>query len=282
MTTYYIKNWGDHFETAQSRKCASLTWVALPNKHDGKSYRRLMRMPNGPALYGAWVLIVQVASKCPVRGVLEDSDGPLTPEDISDKTDAPVGLIAEALEVLSGVSISWLGRTSDPDSESSLPACYQRAPSTLLAASSTLPTHNRTGPDRTEHNITQPDRTGPGKPGGFRSGWESPNVAVLKSPPKLLAWAETEGRKAGLDPSHPECRLRIFAAASRAVRVGKRPSRLFASLIQDLSAGDAGKLIDEDIDAGKLALRVVEGAAAAENPIARRLADAMGNGKPST
>ena len=71
---YRIRGWVELFENAQSRKCARLTWVPVPNKHDGKSFRRLMGLPNGPSLYGAWLLLLQVASKCPERGVLADED----------------------------------------------------------------------------------------------------------------------------------------------------------------------------------------------------------------
>lgn len=106
--TYRVKNWDKHFETYESKRLRRLAFVVIPNKHDGKSYRRLMRHPNGPALYGAWILIVQVASRCPVRGVLADDDGPLSAQDLADKTDCPETVFFEALQVLSQPSIGWL------------------------------------------------------------------------------------------------------------------------------------------------------------------------------
>lgn len=106
---YRIADWEENFEVAQSKRIQkALPWVALPTKHDGKSYRRVMRMPDGPAIYCAWVLIVQVAAKCDRRGVLADADGPLSSEDLSIKTDCPPELFERAFEVLSDPKIGWL------------------------------------------------------------------------------------------------------------------------------------------------------------------------------
>lgn len=103
-----VRNWDALFENAQSRKCGRLSWVPVPNKHDGKSYRRIISTENGPALYGAWMLILQVASKCPQRGVLGDDDGPLDADDLSHKTGCPAELFAVALKMLSEPRIGWL------------------------------------------------------------------------------------------------------------------------------------------------------------------------------
>lgn len=105
---YRVRNWEDHYENHITRKIKHLNWVATPNKHDGRGFRRLLRMPDGIALYGAWHIILQVASKMPKRGTLADEDGPLTPEDISDKTGAPADLIRRALRACSSPEVGWL------------------------------------------------------------------------------------------------------------------------------------------------------------------------------
>ncbi|NQV29234.1 MAG: hypothetical protein HQ518_33180 [Rhodopirellula sp.] len=105
---FRIRRWDELFENAQSRKTGRLSWVPVPNKHDGKSYRRLMALPNGPAIYGAWILTLQVASKCPERGVLADADGPLTAEDLAVKTDCPEALFDEVFAELMSEKIPWL------------------------------------------------------------------------------------------------------------------------------------------------------------------------------
>ena len=132
QTLYRIRNWSDVFENSQSRQYQRLTWTPLPNKHDGKSYRRLMSMADGPALYGAWVLLVQVSSKCPERGVLADQDGPLDAEDLSHKTGAPAELFARAFEVLTQPKIAWVEAVS-------LPADQQHANSGSTAALRNMP-----------------------------------------------------------------------------------------------------------------------------------------------
>ncbi len=108
VTRYRVRNWSEFFENAQSRKYQRLSWVPIPNKHDGKSYRRLIAHDDGPALYGAWLLIVQVASKCPVRGVLADADGVLDADDLAAKTGCPASLFAKAFELLTHPKVAWL------------------------------------------------------------------------------------------------------------------------------------------------------------------------------
>ncbi len=108
MTTYRIKDWDRNFEVSQSRKVAAMNWVAIPNKHDGKSYRRLMKLDRAGDIYTAWMLIVQVASKCPTRGVLADSDGPLTAEDLELKTGFSAECFELAFEALQTPGIAWV------------------------------------------------------------------------------------------------------------------------------------------------------------------------------
>src|SRR5215204_7119419 len=63
MDTYRIRDWGKHFENNRTRDLKALHFVILPNKHDGDGYTELLDHPNGAAHYGAWVAIVQVASR---------------------------------------------------------------------------------------------------------------------------------------------------------------------------------------------------------------------------
>lgn len=130
--TYRIKKWNEYFEKSQSRKCAKMTWVALPNKHDGKGYRRVARHERATDLFTAWVLIVQVASKMPTRGLLVDEDGPLTAEDLGDMTGFPAAIFHLAFTVLTQPSIGWLERV---------------AGSTLPAAGSLVELQDRTQQD---------------------------------------------------------------------------------------------------------------------------------------
>lgn len=108
LPIYAIKDWDKHFENSESRKVKSLTWVRVTNKHDGKGYRRLVANSKSIQVFCAWNLIIQVASKMPVRGVLCDDDGPLTTSDLAFKTGFPEHIFSEAFKVLSEPVIGWL------------------------------------------------------------------------------------------------------------------------------------------------------------------------------
>ena len=110
--TYRVKDWDELFEIAQGRRYRNLQWVAIPNKHDGKGYRRIARHPKATDIFSAWVLILQVASKKKKRGLLVDKDGPITTEDLADKTGFPENIFALAFEVLSDPKIGWLEKVN--------------------------------------------------------------------------------------------------------------------------------------------------------------------------
>lgn len=161
MTTYRIRGWDEHYETYESRRLKrALPWVAMSTKHDGKSFRRVMRLDPSGALYGAWCLIVQVAAKCPKRGTLADADGPLSALDIADKTDLSVETAGRALAAFSSEKIHWLEIV---DGGESAGICGQSDESAGIPADA-LPTcvdarlQDTTEPDRTEPDITQQDK----------------------------------------------------------------------------------------------------------------------------
>lgn len=109
-TAYEIVDWEEHFEVAQTKRNRhhKHSWVAMPNKHDGKGYRRLAKRKDFLSVFGAWCLIAEVASKCPKRGLLADSDGPLCTEDIAIKTGASEAEMDAALKVLCSKAIGWM------------------------------------------------------------------------------------------------------------------------------------------------------------------------------
>lgn len=111
IAVYKVRDWDRHFETSESRKRKSpLTWIGVPTKHDGRGFNRLKRHADWPAVYGAWVLIVAVAAKCPTRGTLADEDGPFTSLDISDKVGLPQELVQRCLDLLASQQdgIMWI------------------------------------------------------------------------------------------------------------------------------------------------------------------------------
>lgn len=161
---YRIKDWNERFETAQSRRCKKLNWVAIPNSHDGAGYRRLMAREDALAIYGAWVIIVQVASKCSPRGTLANDGEPLTAIDLHFKTGAPEKDFDTAFEVLSSPEIGWIERVNSDQAPTTVDdGCLdtERARSTVDHTPDTQPNQtNQTGQDK--QNITQPNSNGVG------------------------------------------------------------------------------------------------------------------------
>jgi len=108
MNIYRIKDWDKHFEIAQSRQYKSLSWVAVPNKHDGKGFRRIAMHEKATDIFSAWILILQVASKCEPRGMLIDGTEPITSEDLAVKTGFKKEAFDLAFEVLMSKKIEWI------------------------------------------------------------------------------------------------------------------------------------------------------------------------------
>lgn len=102
-----VKDWNTLFENAASRKLKGLGWVPIPNSHDSLAYCRMMSRKDGPEIFAAWILIVQLASRCSERGILASSDGrPYCPEEMAVKTRGPERIFTLALPYL--CSAGWL------------------------------------------------------------------------------------------------------------------------------------------------------------------------------
>ena len=112
MKIYKVRNWEDHYENNRTRELRAMSWIPIPNNHDGDGYTQVMAEKNGLELFGAWIVIVQVASKCGntagSRGVLVRGNG--TPHDaisISRISRVSENKIQSALDYFS-TSLDWL------------------------------------------------------------------------------------------------------------------------------------------------------------------------------
>lgn len=86
-----------------------MAWVPIPIRQDGDGYTLLMDMPNGAALFGAWIAILQVAARCDVRGtLLRDIGKPHNSDSLSRVTRIPKKLVDEALIFFSSNDVKWL------------------------------------------------------------------------------------------------------------------------------------------------------------------------------
>ena len=106
-TLYRIKNWDDHFENNRTRDLKSMSWVPMPNKMDGDGYTELVDHPDGAAHFGAWVAIVEVASKCDPRGtLLREGARPHNPASLARISRLKKEVFEQAIPRL--VQIGWL------------------------------------------------------------------------------------------------------------------------------------------------------------------------------
>ena len=143
--SWVVANWEENFEIAQSRRRAGrLSWVAMPTRHDSRGYRRLIRGVNGVQHFAAWVVMVQVAARCHVRGILADDRGiGLSATDLENMTDIPSGVFESAFVALE--DIGWITRCVLVRDES------DNAPSVVRL-------HNSTEQDKTEQDKTKTEQ----------------------------------------------------------------------------------------------------------------------------
>jgi len=106
---YKIKNWSTIYENNRTRELKRLDWVPIPNRHDGEGYTLAAGEPDGPALLGAWLVIIQVASRCDPRGtLLRDTGIPHNCASIARLSRFPEEVIKRALDFFSGPEMQWL------------------------------------------------------------------------------------------------------------------------------------------------------------------------------
>lgn len=108
-----VKDWRERFESAKSKDYKIKSQSYMPNKQ-GLGYNRIVRRPDGPAIYGAWCAMINMLSRMegPRQGYLTDSSRdtglPLTPEDIAALTLMPDDLIKQMLDLCRSHHIAWL------------------------------------------------------------------------------------------------------------------------------------------------------------------------------
>ena len=109
---YRVRDWDPLYEKAQTRKCKTMNWVAVPNKHDGAGYGAVVGHPQSCELFTAWILILEVASKMPTRGMLYKDGKPLTARELARRTRFPEEIFNLAFTVLVEPEIGWLERVA--------------------------------------------------------------------------------------------------------------------------------------------------------------------------
>lgn len=138
-----IRDWELHFENNRTVDMVSMKWVPIPNKHDGDGFTELLDHPQGMAHFGAWVLIVQVASKCgkpagrcgggeTPRGTLRRESGkPHDAHSIARVTGGDLKVIQAAIPRL--IEIGWLEIIPDNSTTYKTPQEGAEKPQALAA-----------------------------------------------------------------------------------------------------------------------------------------------------
>lgn len=107
ITLLRVRDWDSLYENNRTRSLKKLGWVPVPNRHDGDGYSQLVEHPAGAAHFGAWSVIIQVASRCDPRGTLiRDNGAPHTAASIARMTRISAEVFDAALPRL--VEIGWL------------------------------------------------------------------------------------------------------------------------------------------------------------------------------
>lgn len=97
---YQVANWHERYENNRTRELKAMAWVPVPNSHDGDGYTLLVCRDNGAAYLGAWIAILQVASRCDPRGtLLREGNKPHDAVSISRMTRLPKDIIQATLDV---------------------------------------------------------------------------------------------------------------------------------------------------------------------------------------
>lgn len=107
-----ITAWHEDHENNRTRELKRLDWVPVPNKMDGDGYTSLVDHEEGAAHLGAWLAILEIASRCEHRGILVRSDGkPHDAKSLSRMSRLPMPIFETVIPRL--IEIGWLTQFDD-------------------------------------------------------------------------------------------------------------------------------------------------------------------------
>lgn len=108
MKLYRIRDWDNIYENNRSRLVKDLSWVPIPNRHDGENFSLIMIHEDGATIYAGWILLLQIASKCTPRGTLiRDNGTPHNVRTLSAKCRCPASWFETAIPYLE-TETDWL------------------------------------------------------------------------------------------------------------------------------------------------------------------------------
>jgi hypothetical protein len=115
LPLYQIVDYDEHFENNKSRLRERCAFVCVPNKHGGSGLSNVLGEPDGSAIYGIWMLILQLCSRQrkPREGYLTQ-DGKkngrrLGARELANLLRRPIEEIHRCLEVCCSPQVGFMG-----------------------------------------------------------------------------------------------------------------------------------------------------------------------------
>lgn len=160
---HQIAKWNDVFETSESKRYKSLTWVAMPVGFSSHGYQSMIEEfgDDAPAIYGAWCALVSLAGTMPIRGVLASSKGiPLSISAIARQTFFPQSIFERLFDWAKKPEIGWIIANSGPllAPPANHPAIAQEPPNNHPGATQQSPSNH---PVAKQEIVELPYRTVP-------------------------------------------------------------------------------------------------------------------------
>lgn len=110
-TLIRIVDWDKLYESASTKIIKNMKFVPVPNKMDGSGYTELLDHPDGACHFAAWIAMLQIASRCKVRGVLCKEDANHDAKSLSRISRIPEAVFVDAIKRL--LVIGWISIGAD-------------------------------------------------------------------------------------------------------------------------------------------------------------------------
>ena len=108
-TLYKIRNWESIYENNRTREMKLMQWLPLPIKLSGSGYSYMMTQKDGPAIFGCFVAMLELAGRCEPRGTLLRGAGiPHSPRTIAAVIRHPEKLVERTLLICTSEMCDWV------------------------------------------------------------------------------------------------------------------------------------------------------------------------------
>jgi len=109
---YRVSCWTKLYENNRTKELKRLTWVPVPNAMDGAGYTELVDHPDGAAHFGAWIAILEIASRQDPRGEIPQGSAG-TSQALARISRLPAALFDEVIPRL--LKLEWIECTQNQE-----------------------------------------------------------------------------------------------------------------------------------------------------------------------